>query len=465
MALYINNEQSLIKADVVFSDTGKTEGISKIVVRENGTDTVVWVAYYEKTYGFTGNQSMEEFVAPVTGEYQLEVWGAKGAGDGSYNADFGGGYGGYSSGKITLTAGTKLYILVGGNDGYNGGGSSTGSDHNGGGATHIAKGGKRGTLNMYKSYQSEVLIVAGGGGGMGSYSNSAIDGGHGGGESGTDGKNEVSISCSQCDEGNKNTTAKCGTQTSGGAGASWKIPGHTDDGAWHDERHATADSGSFGKGGNADGSCGGGGGGGWYGGGGGAAEFGDKSSGAGGSGYIGGVSDGLMLTGVRDGDGYARITLVQPYKADPITIYENGTLADGITLTNFKNENGVLHAKVDAPDTDDSEHVLATINNIDFTNYRYMDLTLTCRAYVNYGDSTISYGFFPQGRSQNHKYSNKYTTLAHELNEATTFNLTVDVLPYLKQPLYFWLNAENNSSEPTWTAFTWLKISKITLHN
>lgn len=51
--------------------------------------------------------------------------------------------------------------------------------------------------------------------------------------------------------------------------------------------------------------AGGGGGGGWYGGGGG---LGSQGSGGGGSGYIGGVSNGSMQNGVREGNGYAKIT-------------------------------------------------------------------------------------------------------------------------------------------------------------
>ncbi len=103
-----------------------------------------------KEYDYTGN--IEVFTAPTTSEYILEVWGSEG---GSYNTTYIGGYGGYSTGIVSLTKGEKLYIVVGGKGtnnstletipgGYNGGGTGSGSANlvyssSGGGATHIGK--------------------------------------------------------------------------------------------------------------------------------------------------------------------------------------------------------------------------------------------------------------------------------------------------------------------------------------
>ena len=147
----------------------------------------------------------------ATGIYKLETWGAQG-GD-IWHWEFPltadcfsplnkGGYGAYATGQIKLTAGTKLYIYVGGkggtggrtspagaglppimspgNGGYNGGGSggygSSSSypydDSNlkyaggsgGGGATHIAT--TSGLLSTLRNKKSNILIVAGGGGGV-----------------------------------------------------------------------------------------------------------------------------------------------------------------------------------------------------------------------------------------------------------------------------------------------------------
>ena len=98
--------------------------------------------YEPTTYSFTG--SIQTFTAAKNGIYKLEVWGAQG---GSINDNNLGGYGGYSVGNVSLTAGQKIYIAVGSsgdatNPGYNGGGEAlTSTDIYyavGGGATHIA---------------------------------------------------------------------------------------------------------------------------------------------------------------------------------------------------------------------------------------------------------------------------------------------------------------------------------------
>ena len=217
-------------------------------------------------YDFTGSE--KEFVAPYTGDYKLEVWGAQG---GSYNDTYLGGYGGYSKGKIHLEKGDTLYINVGGQGvkstksaqsfagGYNGGGNAYGYTDkfvgSGGGATHIAT--ASGLLSSLSENQNSVLIVAGGGGGAGYSSNSYNGkGGAGGGYIANNGTTSRNI-----------TTGKGGTQTEGGTGL---------DGA------NVANSGSFGQGANST-NNGTGGGGGWYGGGGGKWD----AAGGGGSGYIG----------------------------------------------------------------------------------------------------------------------------------------------------------------------------------
>ena len=103
------------------------------------------------------NGGTYRFVAPYTGVYALEVWGAQGgyAAIAPYTV---GGYGGYSYGEIELQKNDKIYITVGGkgndanngqgNNGYNGGGQpirtgtgwgqTTFYTAGGGGATHIA---------------------------------------------------------------------------------------------------------------------------------------------------------------------------------------------------------------------------------------------------------------------------------------------------------------------------------------
>ena len=216
---------------------------------------------------------MQEFTAPINGNYKLEVWGAQGEGSG--------GKGGYTCGYKSLNVSNNLYVCVGGRCQYpilpyNGGGvawkNSTeycrGGGY-GGGASHIATT-NRGELKNYVNNQSEVLLVAGGGGGF--------DGGKpgvGGGESGTQG----SYADSQ------------GTSSSGGKSAILGGNGPT----------IVVVDGSFGQGGYAIGTWnniadnGGTGGGGWYGGGGSATA----GSGGGGSGHINTtlITNGVTIAG------------------------------------------------------------------------------------------------------------------------------------------------------------------------
>ena len=129
----------------------------------------------EKEYDYTGRE--ETFIAPKTGYYKLQTWGAQG---GSTHG-FAGGYGGYSEGNVYLHEGDILYINVGEQGasasapgeslagGYNGGGSVTGDpsvNHyitSGGGATHIAT--TSGLLSTLENNKDSILIVSGAGGG------------------------------------------------------------------------------------------------------------------------------------------------------------------------------------------------------------------------------------------------------------------------------------------------------------
>lgn len=124
------------------------------------------------------------------GTYTLKAYGAKGGNyyngtDAPIMNDLGeeeyvtyrGGYGGYSTGELTITEPTTLYITIPGQGyennvktvgGFNGGGSifaASDDYHNGtgGGAAVIAT--KQGTLDELKA--SDILLVAGGGGGAG----------------------------------------------------------------------------------------------------------------------------------------------------------------------------------------------------------------------------------------------------------------------------------------------------------
>lgn len=77
-------------------------------------------------YNFEYTGAIQTFTAPKTGIYQLETWGAQGgnAEDSENNLVARGGYGAYATGEVFLTQGETLYINVGGQNGYGGGGSN-----------------------------------------------------------------------------------------------------------------------------------------------------------------------------------------------------------------------------------------------------------------------------------------------------------------------------------------------------
>lgn len=84
---------------------------------DNGNmESNVMTTIVSSSYDFGYSESVQTFVVPETGIYQLETWGAQGENDG--------GYGGYSVGEVELQAGDVLYIVTGGQNGYNGGGAA-----------------------------------------------------------------------------------------------------------------------------------------------------------------------------------------------------------------------------------------------------------------------------------------------------------------------------------------------------
>jgi len=158
------------------------------------------------------------------------------------------GKGGYSVGYYK-TGQKNLYLFVGA-IGINGGGFSFYGPC-GGGASHIALT-DRGELRNYKSYQNEVLIVAGGGGSC-EWGN--FHAGDGGGLTGG----------SSNQYGGQNNVCTGGTQNSGGIGSGWSgngiiIPADFGVGgsAYVSDSNMAPYLGDYGPGG----------GGGWYGGGG-----------------------------------------------------------------------------------------------------------------------------------------------------------------------------------------------------
>lgn len=237
------------------------------------------------TYNYTGAQ--QTFTAPVAGYYFVETWGAQGGS--KYGT---GGFGGYSNGYVYLNKGETLYVYVGQHPttdtaGWNGGGAgySGGSAavyySAGGGASDIRKGG---------TALSNRIIVAGGGGGGADYAG-PIPGGTGGGlQSGN-------VYYSHYNTAEVWKSANIGASVSHGGAAPL-------DGAAPGGYMPGLDaSGSLGQGAPS-------GGGGYYGG----PRYGAGNrvySGGGGSGYIGGVVNGMSAAGVNEGHGKVVITLSQ----------------------------------------------------------------------------------------------------------------------------------------------------------
>ena len=276
---------------------------ASVTLGANATMYAVWVAVPAKSFAYTGG--IQTYTVPATGLYRLEVWGAAGGAYHGYasggTSGHAGGAGGKSVGYKVLSAGTQIYIAVGGSGayvngctanvsgGYNGGGdyyyeawAGPHGHSTGGGATHIAL--KTGLLSTLG--QTDILIVAGGGGGAGANG----QGGAGGGTSGGNGVKDT-FGC----------IAQGGTQSAGGQCLGTPQQGYG--------------IGQFGQGGRTQTPYDGAGGGGFYGGSG--AQ--QNGSGGGGSGYIGGVpavsyNGGTyapsMASGVNSGAGQATITFV-----------------------------------------------------------------------------------------------------------------------------------------------------------
>ena len=238
--------------------------------------------FYYLARVYTCTQSVEEFKTPVAGEYKLECWGARG-GTRSHDKNVAyPGNGGYSRGTKKFGINNSIYICVGqtrntdGDLSYNNRPddiTSCPGGPTGGGATSltITKRGE-GELKYFSNYQSEVLIVAGGGGSC-VY---AGQGGAGGGLTGIDGKTSRSDASPNGTGGNQITGGITGARS-----------------GYIVSSHGKFGVGGFGYKPNMGGPYGSQGGGGWYGGGG-SAYIGAAG---GGSSYIDGVDNGVTKNG------------------------------------------------------------------------------------------------------------------------------------------------------------------------
>jgi hypothetical protein len=340
---------------------------------------------YSQTYTFVYTGSVQTVTLPNAGFYDIECWGADG---GEVTAEPGGaGKGGYARGTFNaLTAGTQIYVFVGGkgavasgtnlpggNGGWNGGGGGGTcgrSGGGGGGATDVRAGGTAAT---------DRVIVAGGGGGAAYYSDMAA-GGHGGGQVGVN--------------GDFMTSANVLTTGAGGVGANGASPGlstytNTANGTITGGGGGGYSPGGFGQpgtgggpggiGGNtASGATGGsgGGGGGYAGGAGGTQTVNAAVGGGGGSSYVGGVLNGTTIVYAQpnfvyspnlNGDGHViikyRCDVNAQASKNPICIGEQITLSTDAG-SNIQWSNGPTTASiVVSPTTSTSYTVTGTTSS------------------------------------------------------------------------------------------------------
>ena len=393
------------------------------------------------SFDYTG--VIQTFTAPVTGTYKLETWGAAGGGAQA-------GFGGYSTGNVSLSANEQIFIVVGGagnistnennGGGYNGGGNGSNVNQTGsggGGATHIAKT-NRGLLSSYSSHINELLIVAGGGGGSTStfHDNYGI-GGSGGGYLGVTGGYLNQLNWSFYGTG--------GSQTTGGVCY------------LYDTDLADSDSfGTFGLGGNhgyeSGSNVGGsGGGGGLYGGGGSSRGHGQAG---GGSGYIGNselsekamycynctesseestktisttcVNTTATANCAKQGDGYARITLTSSptsITTDKTTISAQESISQ--TLTNVTGKSLTCKLKVNKISRTEVKYAKRYIYDKGIKDTNFTDIT--CGAFENKGSCTVGENSITI-TNPSRPYSNAYiiTTEKVDLTNFKTlnFNLT-----------------------------------------
>lgn len=252
------------------------------------------LAAFSNSISFLYTGAVQTWTVP-DGVYSVTVDAYGASGGGSYAGE-----GGWIQATLAVTPQQLLYVYVGGQAGWNGGGA--GAYGNGGDGTDIR--------SSQTSDYSARLVVAGGGGGGGDVKCGALTfddqksvGGNGGSSTGASG---VQITCETYTEFDDDQVlpATGGTLTAGGGSGSLGYNG------------APGTAGGFGYGGRGGSSSsnGGGGGGGYYGGGGG-----DAAGGGGGSSW----SSGVVLQdqqGGNIGNGKLTISWVSPPTTAPTPV-------------------------------------------------------------------------------------------------------------------------------------------------
>ena len=150
--------KKLISGTTAEADYYYDEATAKYIKTTNSSITFTTNA---TTYSYTG--SSKTFTPNHDGAYKLEAWGAQGGND--YAT---GGKGGYTSGVISITKNNNIYIFVGGQNQFNGGGAGINSPTygvyiaNGGGSTDFRL--INAAWNDSTSLASRIMVAAGGSG-------------------------------------------------------------------------------------------------------------------------------------------------------------------------------------------------------------------------------------------------------------------------------------------------------------
>lgn len=136
--MYVYNQSGILNALLNYGDSyGNIYGISTPLTwtrmqdqegfnyyNNSATNTNIYITEdLSKFFEFDFTGTIQTFVVPTTGIYQFETWGAQGGSAHNNTTTTNGGFGAYSTGQMRLNRGDVLYITVGGQNGYGGGGS------------------------------------------------------------------------------------------------------------------------------------------------------------------------------------------------------------------------------------------------------------------------------------------------------------------------------------------------------
>ncbi len=312
----VTSGQGTTSATITFGTTSGSVGVTSGNVCGNSSAASIIIVNTLVTHGsqtFYYNGNPQTFVVPgCTSQLTVAAYGAQGGNGTGSN----GGWGGSATGSLPVTGGEVLYIFVGGQNGFNGGGAGGTNNYYGGGESDVRVGG---------TDISNWVIVAGGGGGGTNQGGVGGAGGGGyvcangvGGAGGTSGGPAYGQPGGNgtCGSGGNAGSSSSGWSGGGGGGGLTSGGGGSTSGGYG-ANDATV--GTLGQGGsygyqNSNCSCGAngsgaGGGGGYYGGGGTSTACCAGGCGGGGSSWASGVMNNLSFSGgVQSGNGQVIIT-------------------------------------------------------------------------------------------------------------------------------------------------------------